>query len=341
MFRFLVRRVLGAVVILVLISAVTYFLFFVLPVRPGAALLRQDSADPQNCRADPQEPGPGPADLDAVLALHGRHLRRPRTADRQLPGALLRLFLRQPAAGLGHDRWTSYPTTLSLAVGGAAVFLTIGVGARPDLGLAAGHGPRPDRQLRLAARRSRCRSTSSDRSRSCSSSTKLGWLDPGHDVDWAHDPGVGHRADPAVSGPVGDLLVELQPQTRSLMVEQLSEDHVRAARAKGMSGRYVFLRYALRGAMAPIITIFGMDLGALLGGAIITEVDLRPARPRAARGAGGPTQRPAPADGRHAHRRRRDRLLQHRRGPGVRLHRPPDPARLTPADPQENHPCPP
>jgi peptide/nickel transport system permease protein len=60
-------------------------------------------------------------------------------------------------------------------------------------------------------------------------------------------------------------------QTRSLMIEQLSEDHIRTARAKGMSSRYVFYRYALRGAAASIITIFGIDLGSVLGGAIITE----------------------------------------------------------------------
>jgi peptide/nickel transport system permease protein len=61
-------------------------------------------------------------------------------------------------------------------------------------------------------------------------------------------------------------------QTRSLMIEQLSEEHVRTAKAKGMSQRYAFMRYALRGAMGPIITIFGIDLGAVFGGAVITEI---------------------------------------------------------------------
>ena len=92
-------------------------------------------------------------------------------------------------------------------------------------------------------------------------------------------------------------------QTRSLMVEQLSEDHIRAARAKGMSSRYVFLRYALRGAMATIITIFGVDLSAVLGGAIITEVTFGLHGLGTARGTGRAAQRPAPGDGRHAHRR--------------------------------------
>lgn len=59
--------------------------------------------------------------------------------------------------------------------------------------------------------------------------------------------------------------------TRSQLVETMSEDYVRTARAKGLSRRTVFFRFAWRGAMGPIVTIFGLDLGLLLGGAIITE----------------------------------------------------------------------
>jgi peptide/nickel transport system permease protein len=59
---------------------------------------------------------------------------------------------------------------------------------------------------------------------------------------------------------------------RSTLIEQLQEEHVRAARAKGMSSRYVFLRYAWRGSLTPIVTILGMDLGSLFGGAIVTEL---------------------------------------------------------------------
>jgi peptide/nickel transport system permease protein len=58
---------------------------------------------------------------------------------------------------------------------------------------------------------------------------------------------------------------------RSTMIEQLSEEHVRTARAKGMKQRYVFFRYAWRGSLIPIVTIIGMDLSALLSGAVVTE----------------------------------------------------------------------
>ena len=59
--------------------------------------------------------------------------------------------------------------------------------------------------------------------------------------------------------------------TRAGMLETMSEDYIRTARAKGLPERTVIVRHGLRAALTPIITIFGMDLGALLGGAVITE----------------------------------------------------------------------
>jgi peptide/nickel transport system permease protein len=59
--------------------------------------------------------------------------------------------------------------------------------------------------------------------------------------------------------------------TRSQMIEALGEDYVRTARAKGLRERRVIGRHALRNVMIPVITLFGLDLGTLLGGAVITE----------------------------------------------------------------------
>ncbi|HEY2309187.1 MAG TPA: ABC transporter permease [Streptosporangiaceae bacterium] len=59
--------------------------------------------------------------------------------------------------------------------------------------------------------------------------------------------------------------------TRAGMLETMSEDYIRTARAKGLPEHTVIVRHGLRAALTPIITIFGMDLGALLGGAILTE----------------------------------------------------------------------
>ncbi|GAA1237684.1 ABC transporter permease [Kitasatospora nipponensis] len=59
--------------------------------------------------------------------------------------------------------------------------------------------------------------------------------------------------------------------TRAGMLETMSEDYIRTARAKGLHERQVVVRHGLRAALTPILTIFGMDLGLLLGGAVITE----------------------------------------------------------------------
>jgi peptide/nickel transport system permease protein len=59
--------------------------------------------------------------------------------------------------------------------------------------------------------------------------------------------------------------------TRAGMLETMGEDYIRTARAKGLKERTVVVRHGLRGALTPIITIFGLDVGLLLGGAVLTE----------------------------------------------------------------------
>ena len=59
--------------------------------------------------------------------------------------------------------------------------------------------------------------------------------------------------------------------TRSSMLEVLGQDFVRTARAKGLPEPYVVLRHGLANAMVPIVTVMGIMVGALLGGAVVTE----------------------------------------------------------------------
>jgi peptide/nickel transport system permease protein len=59
--------------------------------------------------------------------------------------------------------------------------------------------------------------------------------------------------------------------TRAGMLETMGEDYIRTARAKGLPERVVIVKHGLRATLTPIITIFGLDLGLLLGGAILTE----------------------------------------------------------------------
>ena len=58
---------------------------------------------------------------------------------------------------------------------------------------------------------------------------------------------------------------------RDEMIGQLGQDYIRTARAKGLSRRAVVVRHALRNALMPIVTILGIDVGTLIGGAIVTE----------------------------------------------------------------------
>ncbi len=56
------------------------------------------------------------------------------------------------------------------------------------------------------------------------------------------------------------------------MIETLDADHVRLARAKGLSQRRVLIRHVLRNALIPVTTVIALDFAAVLGGAIITEI---------------------------------------------------------------------
>ena len=59
--------------------------------------------------------------------------------------------------------------------------------------------------------------------------------------------------------------------TRTAVLDVLSADHVRTARAKGLTERLVVMRHALRNALVPVVTLIGLQIGFLLGGAVVTE----------------------------------------------------------------------
>jgi len=76
---------------------------------------------------------------------------------------------------------------------------------------------------------------------------------------------------PAITLGTG-LAAVLSRMVRSSLLEVLGEDYVRTARAKGLAARQVLVRHALRNAWLPVLTLLGMQLGALLGGAVVTEM---------------------------------------------------------------------
>jgi peptide/nickel transport system permease protein len=81
---------------------------------------------------------------------------------------------------------------------------------------------------------------------------------------------LAHLVLPAVT--MGSALAAiLTRMVRTSMLEELGQDYIRTARAKGLSERTVVYRHALRNAMLPVLTVLGLQFGALLAGAIVTE----------------------------------------------------------------------
>jgi peptide/nickel transport system permease protein len=270
MLRFLLRRFLGAVVILFLLSIVAFLLFFGMP-RDPALLMCGKTCNPENL-----------ANIHHVLGL-----------DKSIPEQYW-IFLHNlvfgssefaqgpcPAPCFGYSYHTNeqvwgtltdrLPTTISLTLGAAVCFLAIGLGS----GLVAAwkRGTLIDKTATAGAM--------------VLSSMQIYFLGPlalailVYQTHWFAKPAYNEfTKNPAAwfGGLIIPWLVlstifaaQYTRMARSSMIEQLQEEHVRTARAKGMSRRYVFFRYAWRGSLIPIVTIFGIDLGSLLGGAIITE----------------------------------------------------------------------
>jgi peptide/nickel transport system permease protein/oligopeptide transport system permease protein len=63
----------------------------------------------------------------------------------------------------------------------------------------------------------------------------------------------------------------LARMTRGTLLEVLSQDYIRTARAKGLAERVVIFKHALRNALIPVVTVVGLEFGTLLSGAVITE----------------------------------------------------------------------
>ncbi|MEV1010353.1 ABC transporter permease [Streptomyces sp. NPDC049881] len=270
MLRFILRRSLGALAILLIISAVTFFLFYAIPRNPallacgkGVCTQEQLAVVEHNLGIDKPIPQQYWEYMIGIFA--GREF-----PAGSCPAPCLGFSFRdnRPVLDTILDR---LPTTVSLAAGGTVVFLI--------LGLAFGM---------IAAWR---RGTLLDRSVSSASlvlsSAQIYFLGPlalallVYNNQILSQPGYFPISDDPGKWFAGLLLPWLVLSTiftaqytrlsRASLVEQLQEDHVRTARAKGMGRRTVFFRYAWRGSLIPIVTVLGIDMGSLIGGAMITE----------------------------------------------------------------------
>ncbi|MCZ7416721.1 MULTISPECIES: ABC transporter permease [unclassified Streptomyces] len=270
MLRFLTRRLISAFVILILISMFTFLIFFVAPRDPAVLMCGK------NCTTEAKEIIRANLGLNDPITSQYWEFMRGIVMGRDFPVGRCDA----PCFGVSFAEdlmvWDMMvdrlPLTLSLTIGGIVVFLTLGLGA--GLLAAAKKGTVTDKSLSSLSL--------------VFSSMQIYFLGPivlgalVYSTGWLESP----RYVPLTEDPTGWFMGLLIPwvvmaliftaqytrMSRSTMIEQLQEEHVRTARAKGMSRGYVFFRYAWRGSLVPIVTILGMDIAALLGGAVVTEM---------------------------------------------------------------------
>ncbi|MFJ6982026.1 MULTISPECIES: ABC transporter permease [unclassified Streptomyces] len=270
MFQFILRRSVGALVTLFLIGAATFFLFVAAP-SDYASLACGKDCSPQRLGEIRDALG-----LSDPLFQQFWDFMSGIVVGRDYPTGHCSAPCLGQSFYSGDMVWDTivdrFPTTLTLTAGGALVFLTVGIGAG----------------MISAYRRGTWLDKIATGGSMVLSSFQIYFLGPivllifVYSTGWLENP----KYVPITENPgewfLGMLLPVLVMATiftaqytrmaRSSMIEQLSEEHVRTARAKGMSKPYVFFRYAWRGSLIPIVTVLGMDISAMLGGAVVTEL---------------------------------------------------------------------
>jgi len=276
--RYVVRRLLQTILILWVISAITFFLFWVTPANPALLICGK------NCNTETIAQVNATYGFDKPLIVqYGTYMKGlVNPGGRTIGSEGNERNCPWPCFGESYQNgvpvWTSiseaFPPTFWLALGAAVIWLVFGV----LLGLIA------------ALRRGK-------------------WLDKlsvsialfgvsfptivfGYlllylfivKLHWVNFPDTANAALFTV-GPAKWLEFYILPWitlalvyaalytriTRASMIDTMNEDFIRTARAKGLGERTVVFKHGLRSALTPIVTIFGLDVGGLLGGAVITE----------------------------------------------------------------------
>jgi peptide/nickel transport system permease protein len=256
--RYVVRRLLESAVTLVLVTIVVFLGVRALPGDPARALAGEES-DPETIAEIRSEYG-----LDQpVIVQYGRYVAKALTGDL---GESARTGL-PVAETIRH----ALPVTLQLATFAILIAVLIGIGA----GVVA------------AVRRRTAAEWVANSVALLGLSVPNFWfglmavlvfaiaypiLPASGFVSFFDDPVecIRHLLLPALVLGSG-LAAVIMRQTRSAMLEALSADYVRTAHAKGLHGRRVILGHALRNSLIVVVTIVGLQLGALISGAVVTE----------------------------------------------------------------------
>ena len=265
MWRYIVRRLLWVVLVVLVITAFTFVIFFVMPPTDPAVQFAGKNPTPEQIAEVRRQFG-----LDKpVWQQYVLFLQHIFTGDEYgWPGLGFSFVTRSPVKDLLFDRiWV----TISLAVGAALVWLCIGI----PIGIVSAikRGSLIDRASMLFAL--------------FFVSAPVFWL--GLMALWLFwyklgiSPGTGYV--PITQSFTGWLSHMILPwvvlallyaafyarMTRGNLIETMGQDYIRTARVKGLPERTVILKHGVRASLTPVVTLIGLDLGALLGGAVITE----------------------------------------------------------------------
>lgn len=255
---FLIRRLAGAILVLALVSLMSFALIWLVPGDPAAAFL-DASATPEQVAA----------------------LRRALGLDLSLPQQMLGWYGRILSGDLGQsvllNRSVSaalierLPVTLALAALALAFAVLVGITA--GLVAAVNHNRWPDQAVMTAALLGL----------SVPDfwlglvmvlvfAVSLGWLPSGGFTAFGQSPAEWLRGMILPALTLGLVQVGfIARMARASMLDTLGQDYVRTADAKGLAKLRVVLRHALPNALIPILTVIGIVSGALLGGAVIVE----------------------------------------------------------------------
>jgi ABC-type dipeptide/oligopeptide/nickel transport system permease component len=249
MIAYTLQRALQAAVVIFLVTLVVFFMVF-LSGDPVALML-----PPETTREDIERFRRQMGYDDPLLVQYSRFL-----------GGLLRgdlgesLRLRQPALGLVAERGVA---TLELAA--AAMLVALGIAIPTGVISAIRRGSVYDLGFMVLAILGQSLPTFwLGIMLILAFSVQLGWLPT------SGRGGLEHLVLPAIT--LGTFYTgRVARLTRSVMLDVLGEDYVRTARAKGLPDWVILVRHALKNASLPIVTVVGLEIGAVLSGAVITE----------------------------------------------------------------------
>ncbi|MER5709131.1 MULTISPECIES: ABC transporter permease [unclassified Streptomyces] len=273
MILYLGRRLLGVLGVLIAIAAVTFTIFYVLPSDPAAM------ACGKACSTERLEAIRANMGLDAPLWRQFTDFVTGIFTGRTMGTGQYALRCDFPCLGYSYENSQSVwdllvdrlPVSASLAVGAAAIWLVLGLSA--GVTAALHKDTLTDRALMVGAVAAASLPVYFTSVLLIFGLIRVtGLLPYPQYVAFGDDP---------LSWATNLLLPWLAlailyaamyaRQSRSAMIESMAEPYIRTARAKGLPRRTVVVKHGLRAGMTPILTIFGMDLGALLAGAVITE----------------------------------------------------------------------